>query len=105
VTCTNVTIFQGAAIPPPGYNPNVVVLYGYDPAKVTLMLGKNNTVTWVNNDNTIHTATSTAGPQSFDSGNIPIGGSYSYTFGAAGTYRYHCIYHPWMIGAIVVESS
>lgn len=60
-------------------------------------------VTWVNNDNMIHTVTSDN--SSFDSGDIAYNGSYSYTFNTAGTYAYHCKYHSSMTGVVVVVTQ
>lgn len=74
---------------------------GYSPAKITVMIGMNSTVTWVNDDSTPHTVT--ANDHSFDSGNINPGGSFTYTFNLPGTYTYYCIYHTaWMKGEVVV---
>ena len=41
----------------------------------------------------------------FDSGFIPPGGDYSYTFTVPGTYRYFCLPHEkaGMVGVIVVK--
>ncbi len=71
----------------------------YSPNSITLVVGVNNTVTFVNQDSTKHTVTALDG--SFDSGDILPGGSWTYTF-AAGTYSYHCIYHSYMTGTIKV---
>ena len=60
-------------------------------------------VTWVNNDNMIHTVT--ADNSSFDSGDIKYNGSYSYTFTTTGTYAYHCKYHSSMTGVVVVVTT
>ena len=75
----------------------------YAPPSITVVIGVNNTVTWVNKDQSIHTVTAT--DKSFDSGNILPGASYTYTFTKAGTYTYACIYHSWMKGTIVVKQS
>lgn len=74
----------------------------FSPIEVTVVIGVNNTVTWVNNDNAAHTVTSRDG--SFGSGNMGSGSSYTYTFTTPGTYRYYCAYHSWMIGTVVVEA-
>ena len=74
---------------------------GYSPGTVTVTASGNNTVTWLNNDNAPHTVTADDG--SFTSGNIAPGASFSYTFTRSGTYKYHCIYHPWMTGIIIVN--
>jgi plastocyanin len=92
---TNVTILQGS-----GSNTS---LRGYSPNSITVVIGVNNTVTWTNNDGAIHTVTANDG--SFDSGTLASGSSYSYTFTSPGTYTYHCFYHPWMIGTIVVKAA
>jgi plastocyanin len=87
----NIVIVQGAGTQgnPAGY---------YSPANFTAKIGE--AITWSNGDGTMHTVTSmTSGL--FDSGNIPVGGTYSYTFTKAGTYSYYCTIHPWMKGTIV----
>ena len=45
----------------------------FNPEDLTINVG--DTVTWTNNDGMGHTATSTSGPTSFDSGNIASGGT------------------------------
>jgi plastocyanin len=45
-------------------------------------------VTWVNNDSSVHTATSNTG--AWDSGMLASGKTYSHTFDRPGTYAYHC---------------
>jgi plastocyanin len=74
----------------------------YSPQTLTVVLGFNNTVTWVNNDSVPHTVTATLG--SFNSGNMNAGQSWSYTFTTPGTYTYYCAYHHWMTGTIVVKA-
>ncbi|MGH2639527.1 MAG: cupredoxin domain-containing protein [Rhabdochlamydiaceae bacterium] len=80
---------------------------GYSPDSVTLVMGKNNTVTWTNNDSAAHTVTSTSAPSgaSFNSGRMNSGATYSCTFTTPGTYQYYCKYHSWMIGTIVVKAA
>jgi len=78
------------------------VSYSFSPVQVTVVIGVNNTVTWVNNDNAAHTVTASDG--SFDSGNIGAGGIYTHTFTTPGAYRYFCAYHAWMVGTVVVEA-
>ncbi|MDQ3227982.1 MAG: plastocyanin/azurin family copper-binding protein, partial [Chloroflexota bacterium] len=64
------------------------------------------TVTWVNDEQPKHTATSDDGL--FDTGDQLLGDSYSHTFDAPGIYPYYCRYHGdidgvGMAGTIVVE--
>lgn len=59
------------------------------------------TVTWTNEDTTMHTVTAVDG--SFDSGYYAEGETWSYTFTEAGEYEYYCIPHPWMRAKVIVE--
>jgi len=106
--CVNVTIFSGASSAPSGYTAGQKTTFGYTPDVVTVVIGTNNTVYWTNNDAAPHTVTSdTAGL--FDSGNSgPLtsqGGTYQFTFTTPGTYAYHCSFHPWMQGTVVVKAA
>src|SRR5712692_8139578 len=64
-------------------------------------------VVWRNDGHTTHTVTS----DSTLNGNLPTisspnlvnGGTYSFSFTAAGTYHYYCSIHPWMKGIIVAK--
>ncbi len=79
---------------------------GYSPATVTLVRGVNASVTWTNNDSASHTVTSVnipTGAQAFDSGNLNAGASFTFTFTVPGTYTYHCGYHSWMMGTVIVK--
>ena len=94
---TEVVIPAGAAIQQIGQ------IY-YDPQDISVAIGS--TVQWINEDETIHTVTSTAdGVPSgiFDSSIIDAGNSFTYTFDSAGTFDYICIVHPWMTGSVTVE--
>ena len=84
-----------------GAGTNTTTKY-YSPSTITVVIGVNNTVTWMNNDAVPHTVTSDTGV--FDSGAISQGGTFSYTFTTPGTYNYHCSYHPWMHGTVIVVS-
>jgi plastocyanin len=94
----------------PAVKPDVFVLQGasasnsglsYSPATYTVVVGT--TVTWLNNDTATHSITENNGL--FDSGPLPPGASFSYTFTQPGIYHYSCLYHPWMAGIIVVTSE
>jgi plastocyanin len=74
----------------------------YTPQVVTVVIGVNNTVVWVNQDSLVHNAIAFSGM--FDSGDISPGASYSFTFAQAGVYSYYCSYHPSMAGTIIVKS-
>jgi plastocyanin len=83
----------------------------FTPSTVVLVVGVNNSVTWVNQDSTDHTATFTVVPggvtaSSVSASDVPPGTSFGpVTFTVAGTYDYHCQFHPgWMRGVIIVKS-
>jgi len=66
------------------------------------------TVTWVNEGQTIHTVT--ADDDSFDSGNMDTGAQYTHTFMQPGSYPYFCRIHGasggvGMAGVIIVDGS
>jgi len=75
---------------------------GFNPPTFTVVIGINNTVVWTNDDSVPHTVTADDG--SFSSGNLNPGDSYSFTFITPGTYAYHCNYHSWMKGTVIVKS-
>ncbi len=75
----------------------------FSPGTVVVVIGQNNTVTFVNKDTSPHTVTADDG--SFDSGNIAPGASWTYTFTTPGTFHYHCTYHFWMKATIVVLAA
>ncbi len=75
--------------------------FAFDPANLTIKKGT--TVTWTNNDNVDHTVTTTSGPESFDSGNIKPGGTYTHTFNTTGNYSYFCKIHPYMTASVTVQ--
>ncbi len=76
------------------------VTWAYSPESVTVVIGVNNTVTWVSHSLSFDTVTGANG--TFDSGSIAPGQTYSHTFTTPGTYSYLCVYHPWMVGKVKV---
>ncbi len=80
----------------------------YQPATITVVVGINNTILWTQDDISPHTVTSVqvpGGVDTFDSGNLNKGQDFSVTLNVPGTYLYHCTYHSWMKGTIVVKSG
>ena len=69
----------------------------------TLTIGKNSIVTWMNDDNTVHSIAATDG--SFISGDIAVGSSYSRTFTTAGTTNYYDKYNSGITGVITVTGG
>jgi plastocyanin len=88
----------------------------FAPAQVTIKAG--DTVKWENVGNSVHHTTddpaaaikpgdvaNPAGAKPFDSGFLPPGSSYTYTFTVPGTYKYVCAAHETsgMSGEVVVR--
>jgi plastocyanin len=99
---------------PPGgavvYIQETPLSWQYSPQNITVVLGVNNTVTWVSHSISYDTVTwrNSAGGScgmGFSSCPIAPGQSYAYTFTKAGTYDYYCLYHPWMVGSVTVLSK
>jgi plastocyanin len=85
----------------------------YDPNPIEVNTG--DTVTWVNDDRTPHTATS-GSPESGSTGVFggtddspeimgPDGDTLSYTFDEAGEFEYYCTLHPNMVGTVIVTED
>ena len=75
--------------------------FSFQPASLTVPVGT--TVTWSNQDSVAHTTTSDTGV--WGSGNLTTGASFSFAFNRAGTFHYHCMIHPNMMGTIVVQAA
>ena len=86
----------------------------YAPQKLNIKVGT--TVQWTNAGEMVHTVSTTGaanrkdasvpkGAAAMDSGFIPPGGNYSYTFAMPGTYRYVCLPQEkaGMLGTITVK--
>ncbi len=78
-----------------------IVDFSFSPGSITIDVG--DTVTWVNDGPTQHSATSSNG--AFDTGIFPAGESRSHTFDQAGTFSYICTPHPNMRGTVVVQGA
>jgi plastocyanin len=71
----------------------------YSPNPLEVEAGQ--TVTWVNDDSTIHTVTSTDG--TFESDILQSGEIFNHTFDRQGEYPYYCDLHPAMVGTVSVS--
>ena len=78
------------------WNPDIVE--SYDPLAIEIESGT--TVTWANKDFVIHTVTDKE--NSFDSGFIQAGKTWSYQFEKPGELDYFCTLHPWMQGTVTI---
>ncbi|ABX13250.1 multicopper oxidase domain-containing protein [Nitrosopumilus maritimus] len=79
------------------WNPEITE--SYDP--IAIQVDSGTTVTWTNDDSVVHTVTDNE--NSFDSGFIQAGNTWSYSFDNPGEFDYICTLHPWMKGTISVN--
>jgi plastocyanin len=61
-------------------------------------------VTWTNGTDAPHTVTSDSGSE-LASDKLPDGATFAHTFGATGTFAYHCTIHSYMKGKVVVLAA
>jgi plastocyanin len=94
-----------AAAPPAQAGPAVqsatvdIKSFKYKPVVVTVKKGGR--VRWMNADAAAHTAT--ADGRSFDTQTIDKGKTRTVRMTRSGTFRYHCDFHPFMKGTVVVR--
>ncbi len=79
----------------------------FDPAVVTVVIGNNSLVQWVDKDSIPHTVTSSPGtPAPFDSKTMTQNGVFTFDFTIPGTYNYYCRFHQsYMRGTIIVKAA
>ncbi|MDA4119719.1 MAG: cupredoxin domain-containing protein [Thaumarchaeota archaeon] len=98
----NAPVSAGSVVMPSGVGSNTAL--NFSPSTITLIIGINNTVTFANRDTAIHTVTAT--DNSFNSGDITAGKSWTNTFSTVGNFSYYCVYHnSWMKGKVIVKSG
>jgi plastocyanin len=76
-----------------------IVDFKYKPA--TIEVERGDAITWDNVDTAGHTAT--ADDRSFDTAAVDKGESKKVTMTDVGTFAYHCDFHPFMKGKVVVR--
>jgi plastocyanin len=97
-TTASVSIVQGSSSPS--------ISKAYDPSPLTVKIGTS--VTWTNNDSSIHTVTSGLPEKGnvgtlFDSSLISPGNTFVHVFYKQGTFDYSCTLHPFMHGQVIVK--
>ena len=73
--------------------------FKFRPAVIAVKKGGR--ITWTNSDSAAHTAT--ADDRSFDTQTIDQGKSKTVSFTRAGSFAYHCDFHPFMKAMVVVK--
>jgi plastocyanin len=97
-TTASVSIVKGSSSPS--------ISKPYDPSPLTVNTGAS--VTWTNNDSSIHTVTSGLPEKGdvgtlFDSSLISPRMTFTHVFDKEGTFDYSCTLHPFMHGQIIVK--
>ena len=77
--------------------------FTFSPKTLTISVGT--TVIWKNTTQAPHTVTSNDGKtfNTGDSSPVTPGASFSFKFTTAGTFAYHCDFHPFMVATIIVK--
>lgn len=110
---TVIRIPKGSSFQPAGFNVGdfqrnfVNGTYPF-PVNVTVTIGVNNSIQWVNDDTEGHTVTALvapAGAVKFNSGLISEGKSFSVILTVPGVYKYTCAWHNWLAGKITVNPA
>ncbi|HLZ80858.1 MAG TPA: plastocyanin/azurin family copper-binding protein [Ktedonobacteraceae bacterium] len=77
--------------------------FAFSPKSLTISVGT--TVIWKNTTQAPHTVTSNDG-KSFNTGDstpVAPGSTFSFKFTKAGTFAYHCNFHPFMTATLIVK--
>jgi plastocyanin len=105
MTTQRSTVGAAGGSKPPSSSPSAAIVkienFAFQPRNLQIKAGT--TVTWVNDDDVPHTASSTTTPQAFDSGALDTDDRYSFTFTQPGSFAYFCKVHPHMTGTVVVQ--
>ena len=88
---------EAVSIAPGSSNPSASQFYV--PREISVSVGTS--VTWTNDDATIHTLTDKGG--SFDSSIIAPTATWENNFETAGEFDYYCSLHPFMTGKVIVN--
>jgi plastocyanin len=80
---------------------HVVTITGFSFVPATLTVAAGDTVTFINKDGSLHTATDRG--NAFDTGRLSRNKQATITFASAGSFSYFCEVHPRMRGRIEVQ--
>ncbi len=90
-------VVQESVVAPAPVTHNISIAgFAFGPS--SLSVKKGDTVVWTNNDSAPHTVTGSG----LNSPTLGSGQKYTFTFNSAGTFRYHCNFHPSMQGSVTV---
>jgi plastocyanin len=94
---------NGSNSPTPVPSGHTVLIQNFSFKPAVLTIRKGDTVTFINKDSVIHTATMIAA--GFNSGNLQSNQSFTLHTSAMepSSYEYHCNFHPSMKGTLVIK--
>lgn len=92
-------LIAGAASSAEARKEVIMEAVAFQPGTLTVKQGE--TVVWRNRDAFPHNVTADGG--AFKSGEIPVGGSWSYRARQKGEFAYTCTIHPTMKGRLIVK--
>jgi plastocyanin len=98
-SAASATATPATKAPSSGNVPIAISNYSYRPPTITVLAGTR--VTFTNDDQTSHTATSTR--TAFDTGTVKPGHGATVVFSRPGTYTYYCQFHAFMHGTVLVK--
>jgi plastocyanin len=98
---SNAATTPAAAPAGPAVSNATVDINSFKYKPVTIAVKKGGHVKWTNSDAAAHTAT--ADNRSFDTQTIDKGKAKTVAMTTAGTFAYHCDFHPFMKATIVVK--
>ncbi len=79
--------------------PVTIEYQSFSPGAIDALPG--DAVTWSNHGGRTHTVTADDG--TFDSGDVSVGGGFTWSFSTPGMYMYHCVIHRGMLGEVDVR--
>lgn len=97
ISCSKSTDYQPPATADTSTHKISILSAKFDPSTLTIVAGDK--VTWINNDTTAHSIISDDA-NSFNSGTINPGGTFSVSFLITGSFAYHCGVHPEVRGVV-----
>ena len=92
---------SGSSAGAPSSGPIKVAIKNFAFAPATITVAKGTKITFTNDDQTAHTATSTQ--KAFDTGTVAPGASKTVVVSTPGTYTYICQFHAFMHGTVIVK--
>jgi plastocyanin len=87
--------------PPRAVRSGAVTIAGFKFQPATLRVSRGTKLRFTNRDDAQHTATADGG--AFDTGTLKKGAVRTVTLRKVGSYSYHCAFHPFMTGRVVVH--